>query len=116
MKITLESIADKHNYYCSDSNYYSNKAGHHYDTFKEFYSDWNDVDVDMNLIFRWDVYKRDNGSFYSQVFIIHQRKGIFNPIYISSIGEDDLNPFLELMAKHWVTLKQIWTPISELGI
>lgn len=113
----LEKLAVDHPYYCSDSNFYSIEGSLMYDTCGEFLDEWEDADVDMNLIFRWDVHIRDEGSdnyglYWAEVFIIHQRKGIFRPIWIKSVKEEDYDRLTALLGKHYDHLKRIWEPLS----
>jgi hypothetical protein len=51
-----------------------------------------------------------------EVFIIHQRKGIYRPVYISYVDERDFDTIKELLSKHWEKLQSIWNPISGLAI
>jgi len=51
----FKDLLQDHDYYCSDSNYYSKDAGQSWDSFQDFYNKYKDADVDMNLIFRWDI-------------------------------------------------------------
>lgn len=115
----LEKLAVDHPYYCSDSNFYSNEPRMRYETLEEFLEEWEDADIDMNLIFRWDVHVRDEdnenfddyGPYYAEVFIIHQRKGIFRPIWIDSVREEDYEIFTALLSKHYARLKEVWEPL-----
>jgi len=110
--ITLKELAVDHDYYASDSNYYSNNSGH-YTTFADFYDDFIDADIDMNLIFRWDIKKHDESErYYVEIFMILQRKGIYMPHMIDHIREEDVPKFIELVTKHWQKLISIWSPIS----
>lgn len=110
----------KHPYYCNEYNYESGNNVE-YETFKEFYDDWHDADVDMNLIFRFDVLEyldnyEDNEDqltgYYANVFIIKQRKGLFLPITIKRIEAKDEDLLMSILERHWMKLKEIWTPIS----
>lgn len=79
----------------------------------DFYSEFHDADVDMNLIFRWDVHEREeSGRFYMSIFMIHQRKGIYHPIRIGYVDDADMKTIVPFMQKHWETLNSIWKPIS----
>ena len=116
--MTKVKIAIEHPYYCSTSNYYSNEASEHYDTFEEFYENWHDADIDMNLIFRFDViedrYDNDKpkGTYHAYIFIMLQRKGIFKPITIDRFMPEDEPKAIELLRKHWKQIKKAWKPIS----
>lgn len=109
---TLKELAVDHDYYCSDNNYYSNSAGQEYPTWRDFHNVYHDADIDMNLIFRWDIKQHDGGDYYCEIFIMHQRKGKFSPVMIESFVEEDIPSFMELVTEHWKKLVSIWKPIS----
>lgn len=115
----LKEMADaKHPYYCSESNHYSNEASMRFDTMSGFLDEFEGCDVDMNLCFRWDVREaldiNDNptGRFGAEVFIIHQRKGIFRPCIIKSINEIEAERFKVYLEKHLEVLMEMWKPIK----
>lgn len=102
-----------HDYYCSDTNYYSNSATVVWGTWSDFYNDYKDADIDLNLIFRWDIKEKEHGEYYMNVFIIHQRKGIFAPQIIENIDEKDFDSIKELLSKHYDKLVNLWNPFSK---
>lgn len=110
--MTLKDLAVEHDYYCHDSNYYSNDAGGEWNTWSDFYKEYNDADIDMNLIFRYDVAKVDETDKYCMgVYMIHQRKGIFAPHLIKLVEEKDVPSIIELLSKHREKLNSIWKPL-----
>lgn len=111
-KLTLRELCIKHDYYCSDNNYYSNQAALYYDTFSDFYSEFRDADVDMNLVFRWDVKESSKGTHLLQIFMMNQRNGIYRPIYISVFNENDVELFVKYLKPHIEKLKSIWKPFE----
>lgn len=112
-KLTLEDLAIDHDYYCSPNNYYSYEATLKYDTFADFYEEFHDADVDKNLIFRWDLHKREESKrYYLELFMINQRKGIFKPIYITFFDERDIDSFVKYLKPHIEKLKAIWKPFK----
>jgi hypothetical protein len=112
-KLTLKELAIKHDYYCSDNNYYSNEARVSYETFSDFYEEFHDADVDMNLIFRWDLREREESKrHYLELFMMNQRKGIFRPIYIALFDEKDIDLFVKYLQPHIEKLKTIWKPFN----
>ena len=109
----LKELAIDHDYYSSDNNYYSNEASSEWATWTDFYNEFHDADIDMNLIFRWDVHKKDEGGkFYMEVFMIHQQKGIYHPIRILHVEDKDVKTIIPFMQKHWDKLNSIWKPLS----
>lgn len=117
---TLKQLAAaNHPYYCHDNNYYSNEAAMRFETATDFLDCFADADIDMNLCFRWDVYEREDelgnatGAYRAGVFIMLQRKGIFKPCSIRSIGEHEVERFVEYLQMHHETLHRMWNPISK---
>ena len=102
----------QHHSECSDTNFYAAKAKMIYPNFEEFYQEFADADVNMNLIFRWDIRTNEDGSKYCQIFFIQQRKGVFLPARINNFEEADEADLKELLKAHWKYLKDIWMPIS----
>lgn len=113
-KIKLKDLAVDHDYYASDSNYYSGEAFGQYDTWKDFYEEFKKADIDMNLIYRWDITKKEKSKlFYMKVFIIHQRKGIYMPISIDNVYEEDVDQIKEFLKPHFEKLLKIWNPLNK---
>ena len=117
---TLKQLAEvDHPYYCHNNNYYSNEAAMRFETATDFLDCFDDADVDMNLCFRWDVYEKEDslgnktGAYRAEVFIMLQRKGIFKPCSIRSIGEHEVGRFVEYLQKHRETLNSMWNPIAR---
>lgn len=111
---TFNDLLIDHDYYCSESNFYSNDPAMKWDTWADFYEEYIDADIDMNLIFRWDIKKREETNRrYMEVFMIHQRKGIFAPHHIDLVDEQDFDSIKELLNKHYAKLQKIWHPISR---
>lgn len=112
-KLTLKDLAVKHDYYCSDSNYYSREAAQKYDTFTEFYEEFHDADIDYNLCFRWDIkeFEESKGKYWMEIFLILQRKGIFMPVHISRVLEDEVDLILTYLKPHKEKLASLWQPL-----
>jgi len=111
---TLKDLAIDHDYYASDNNYYDRDAGGKYNTWADFYEEFKDADIDMNLVYRWDITKREKSErYYMQVVIIAQRKGIYMPIHIDYVDEKDVPQIKEFMKPHFDKLLSIWNPLSK---
>jgi len=114
----LKQLSVDHPYCCSDTNYYSNDASMRYDGFPEFLQEWKDSDLDYNLCFRWDIKEKtdsdDNltGKYEMEIFMILQRKGIFMPIKINRVFEEDLKDILEWLNIRKDYLISLWNPIT----
>lgn len=110
----FKDLLQDYDYYCSDNNYYSKDAGMSWDSFQDFYNEYKDADVDMNLIFRWDVRSNEDKSFCMEVFIMQQRKGIFAPHFIQEVRESDFNDIKTLLQPHFDKLTKNWLPFKAL--
>ena len=115
----LSKLAVEHPYYCSELNYYSNEATTNWDSMSDFLGDMENSDVDMNLVFRWDIHpntdvetEEKTGGYYAEIFIIHQRKGVFHPCLIKNIVEADVPRLKEYLSKHWACLNALWIPLT----
>lgn len=114
----IEQLAVEHPYYCSDSNYYERNSIK-YETMSDFLADWMDNDVDMNLCFRWDVFEKEDdeenktGAYRAKIFIMHQRKGKFQPIIIDSFDQSEADQFIEYLEKHKNKIMQLWSPLVD---
>jgi len=104
----------EHPYYCSESNFYAVNVAERYENVSDFLEGWMDQDIDRNLCFRWDVHQCDDKTYYAEIFIIQQRKGIFKPIVITSYIPDRDEPLIRpYLEKHWAVLQSLWRPISD---
>lgn len=104
----LHELSQQHPYYCSESNYYSNECTFTHNTFDDFLDEWADADLDMNLLFRWDLNKNDEKSYYMQLYFIGQRKGIFMCNVIESIEESDIPKILDYLEVRKNHLFKLW--------
>lgn len=117
--MSKENLYVEHDYAdgCSDSNFHSGEPRTEYDSVSDFLEDYDDNDIALNLVFRWDILKdEDTGHMSAMIFIMYQRKGIFDPIVIKNISESDFEKLGSYLKKHWKYLKEIWEPISETKI
>ena len=110
--MSLKSLAIDHDYYASDSNYYSESVTSTYDTWEEFYSISKNADIDMNLVYRWDINQGNDGKYGMFLVIIGQRKGLYRPVIINSILEEDVEQIKEFLKPHFEKLMSIWKPLS----
>lgn len=111
---TLKDLAVPHDYYCSPSNYVCKDAHQHYDDMKDFLDEWEEMDIDYNLMFRWDVYEKcDEGEegYYAECFFMLQSKGYFIPCHIENFNEEDVERFVNFARKHKAKIDSIWKPL-----
>lgn len=120
-KITkIAQLAINHDYYCSDSNYYSNDPYEKFETFADYFEEFKDSDVDMNLVFRFDIAKNEKDDerddvekwdFYMHIFRIAQRKWIFACSFIKKVTDEDVENILKYLEPHKEKLESIWKPL-----
>lgn len=108
--MTLQDFAIDHDYYCSTDNYNSNTVAEHYATWQDFYAEWGSYDPDYNLVFRFDVKPKDDGTYRAEIFIMQQRRGKFVPVTINLIGEEDVPALREYLQPSYDKLQAIWKP------
>jgi hypothetical protein len=113
MKLTLEKLAVDHDYYASGSNYYSNDCSTSWDSWKDFYEEFKNSDTDMNLVYRWDINRLEEGEYYMQIIIIGQRKGLYLAHQISNLIEEDLKTMVPYLMKSYDKLQKIWKPLNN---
>jgi len=79
---------------------------------EEFLNDSEEADIDLNLVYRWDVYQKEDGGYRAEIFVILQRKGIYQPNIVRDFEQKDVDRFVKYLNKHYDRLKEIWNPIS----
>ena len=118
----LELKATNHRYYCNETNYYvdghSNYGRCDYDTWQDFKDEWLDkdlgIDDDYNHCFRFDItegYDENddpNGELKLWLFFILQRKGIYRPVQIKSITQDDMDEIDQFLSNRFGYLMNQW--------
>lgn len=106
----------EHSYYCNESNYFQNGCNHKFDSFADFFEDCGNIDLDYNLLFRWDWLKADEEDEESErgdilnLFLMQQRKGIYfsYTIKVTEADEPAVRAFLQRAFNH---LAALWLPI-----
>lgn len=116
--ILRDLVESDHPYHSANYNYYSNEATVEHDSLKAFLDEFEDADIDMNLVFRWDVKDTspedsDEEDITIYVYLLQQRKGIYSPQIIEDFEKDQLPRFRKYLQKHYKRLQEIWSPISE---
>jgi len=111
--MTLKDLSLEHSYYASRSNFYSNEAQMNFRDWEGFYEEFSDADVDMNLVFRWDVFFENEDGYSMQIIIIAQRKGIYMPIIIESLKEENVPQIVSYLKPHFERLQDNWNPLTN---
>lgn len=115
----------KHSYYCNEGNYYANDMHHEYKSFKEFLTEWDGMDFDMNMVFRWDWKENDpstdENTFNGDVnyhngrlllFYMGQRKAKCWSVEVSVCRADE-PAVIEFLKPRWDYMKNLWAPIPQ---
>jgi hypothetical protein len=109
----------KHPFYCNDNNCYTPHAAQKFATVDEFLNKYKNASVDNDLCFRFDVKQftdscnNDIGPYYAEVFLLHQKRGLFRPIIICNYTAHDDIKMKAWLSPHWNRLKEMWKPISD---
>jgi hypothetical protein len=112
--MTLKELAVDHPYSASDNNYYSNEASAIFRNWDKFLEEWGDADRDYNLCFRFDVMEKEKaGTYAAQISILQQRKGIYYPITINTVKEEDVESIVEWLTPYWQLMIKLWEPFSN---
>jgi hypothetical protein len=110
----LKDLAVKHDFSASSTNYHDNDLGNTYTTWEDFHKDTSSLDIDLNLIFRWDLYRREEGgNYWMQIIRISQRKGIYVPVRIDLVEEKDVPQIMEFLKPHFEKMLSNWSPLSQ---
>jgi hypothetical protein len=127
----MEYKETNHNYYCSDTNYYvGNYNGENYgrcdyNTWQEFKEAWLNedltIDHDYNHCFRFDIkplYDSETDEelkdrFSLCLYFMLQRKGIFRPVAIKEITQNDISEIEQYLRDCWEYIKKQWEEFSK---
>ena len=92
----LKELSELEKPYYGSGTHYENYA-----TFKDFYSEMKDFDIDMNLVYRFDVnFDYEDEYYYLQIYTILQRKGRVTEHFIDVVEQDDLKLLEEYLKPH----------------
>ena len=122
-----------HPYYCNDGNYFASydQAVETFECWADFLSEWDDSDLDMNAIFRWDWkepipddYDHDDpdrpdrwdGTGYHRyaklhVYFVGQRKARFHTIIVD-VCRDDEPGIIKFLHPRFQNLLSMWEPFG----
>lgn len=111
-----------HEYYCEETNWFSNDTKMHFECWEDFFEETKEEDPDLNLLFRFDWHEGDDYDLpdYSgdnkqrcaklRLFYMNQRKGMFRSVSVDVCRNDEpavkawLQPRFEHMMKLWEPL------------
>ena len=106
----------KHDYYCQDANYFSNKTVAEFRSWQQFMSEFANTDMDYNLVFRWDWKDSSNPDFELKhdemhIYFMGQRNGRFYTTIIS-IDKEDEPQVIEWLKPRFEHLVKLWQPFE----
>lgn len=119
-----------HPYYCEDGSYWVSKDRWHevhetYESWEDFVSEWGEMDLDMNLLFRWD-WDRSSPEDYGyelsvdpsfelpadtlRIYYFMQRKARNMSVVVNVTEEDEpaVREWLTVRAEH---MRKLWEPL-----
>lgn len=116
----MKQMSTDHPYHTSELNFYTNEWPAKWKTANDFLDEFEDADMDYNLVFRWDINlyydneldKEIPGKYSAQITMVLQRKGIYAPNVIEVIVEEELPRLIAYLRKHWEYMIEMWNPIS----
>ena len=98
-----------HPYYACEGNYFSNDAHEAYRSWASFLESWGDVDMDYNLLYRWD-WDKDERSL--KLFFMMQRKARCMSVEVFVLEGEDEPQVREWLEPRWEKMRAIWAPLS----
>lgn len=114
----------EHPYYASEGNYFENGLHYTYKSWSDFLAEWEDADMDMNHIYRWDWSEGEDAGAGAYMGDDNYRNGVLKLFYIGQrkaiclsceaavcrADEPAVLAFLKLRYEHLLTM---WTPLSN---
>ena len=99
----LVKATGKHPYYCASVNYNDNDAAMKFESWESFIAELGDMykSEDVEEI---DLY----GECHLEIFFMLQKKGLFRPVTIKSIKEEDMKGIMEWLKPHWEYTNDFW--------
>lgn len=119
-----------HPYYAMEGNYYRNGEHEECATWADFLAGYGDLDLDMNLIYRWDWnvpdprdYFDEEGNLYDDeepvpgeslsLFYMGQRKARCWSVRVTTVTRDqepEIREWLTVRAEH---MRKVWEPLLD---
>jgi hypothetical protein len=111
------TILDKetdHSYYCAPENFYAPEVSGDFATVTGFLDVFEHYDIDMNLVFRYDVFRSERGHLSVFIAMILQRKGIYKPIRCERYDPATEGMRLETYLRgHLIRMLENWAPLAS---
>ena len=100
----LNDLCIKHPY-CCFPNYIED-----FDNFQDFLDDWSVYDIDLELCFRWDCKKLEDGEYSILFVLVQQRKNTTYGIRVNNLVEEDVPKIQEWLKPHQEHFKKLNEP------
>ena len=119
-----------HPYYCQEGSYWVGGDRWHdvhadYESWADFVSEWANMDLDLNLLFRWDWQRADPADYSFELeedptfelpgdtvelFYMMQRKArnMSIRVKVTEADEDAVRGYLAVRAEH---MRKVWEPL-----
>lgn len=105
----------KHDYSC-----YTTTDAHIFESWEDFYDEWNDAHDYFNLLFRFDINQMIDendddipNEYQMELFYVLQRKGILLSVTVEHITKADLPKINKYLSSKWKYLSNMWKEFSN---
>ncbi len=116
MKFQSAIRGAEHPYGCQTGSFDAQEHHTEWSSWADFYEEYGDADVDMNLVWRWDWVlpdlnedPEDREEEHLEVFMVHQRRADYKSHRIKVTKKDESVVYL-FLAKHAEVMAKIWAP------
>lgn len=116
----------EHSYYCNEGNYFDGDCNKKFKSWQDFMDEMGNADLDMNLLFRWDMippYKDESSEnpiiwqgdenyrdCVLKLFWMGQRKGLYFSQTVEVCRSDE-SAIREYLTQRFEHLKLLWSPL-----
>jgi hypothetical protein len=104
---------------CIMGNFYDIKCTGQYSSWEEFKNNHlgftsERFDDKYHYVFRYDIYKHDNGLYELELCVMLQRKGIYTHLHIYNIDQTTLDTEVkEWLRNRYDYIKSLWNEVIE---
>ena len=106
-----------HPYYMNEGMWNERDRHTVYESWAEYLEDWDGLEADLNLIFRWDWREGEDwglpeGVARLMIYRVFQRKASLGSQEIK-VSRDQEPEIRQWLAGHWEQMRRLWQPFSE---
>lgn len=101
-----------HPYYCNEGNYFSRDCHSFYKSWEDYIESEGDLDMDYNLLFRWDWKPADTEKPGDELHLYYmtQRKGYNRSVYVQ-VKKSDEPEIREWLLVRAARMRVLWEPL-----